>query len=241
MLKILEQLFQKKVTATLLCACCSAFADPLKAALAADVKEPVRYKPVTVVRYPARLVPFIRRGDNFMQDEEFMKAVGCYSEAIKQDPTVGLFYAKRANAYELLKKPALALAEWNKVVSLNPEIGANYLSRGRMYDNLGKDKEALKDYLSAITHGSKSANGDAARIYQRTGQYEKYIAAISSCILVKRPLERIPFYFDRAAVYDKLGKTALAAQDRKIANQLLNQSGAENMDKYPTVVRKKIE
>ncbi len=209
---------------------------PIWASSPTKNKEVVQYKKFVPIRYPLRFVPIIRRGDNFLQDEEFSKAVECYSDAIKQSPTTSDFYSKRANAYELLKKPALALADWNKVIALEPN-GPNFVCRGRAYDNLGRDKEALKDYLSAIERGSKSANKDAARIYKRTGQYEKFVAAISSYIMIMRPLERIPFYFDRASGYDKLGKTALAEQDRKIANQLLNQSGAENMDKYPTVVQ----
>ncbi len=211
---------------------------PSRASPPTNNKEVIQYKNISIERYPQRFRPLIRRGDNFKQDEEFSKAVDCYSEAIKQCSNIGLFYSKRASAYELLKKPALALADWNKVIALDPN-GPNFVCRGRAYDNLGQDKEALKDYLNAIAHGSKSANKDAARIYKRTGQYEKFVAAISSYIMVMRPLERIPFYFDRATGYDKLGKTALAEQDRKIANQLLNQSGAENMDKYPNVVRPK--
>jgi len=188
---------------------------------------------------PVKLLPLARRGNNYMQEEQFEQAAEVYSQAIKQAPDIVLFYQCRADAYELMKKPALALVDWNKIVALKPRTSTSYLYRGRIYDNLGRDQEALADYNRAIAHGCQTAYKDLARVYEKQGKYDLCIHNLSLYLNTVQQLERIPFLNDRARIYQKMGKAALAEADRKSAAKLLSQSGGQNIEKYPDLVRSK--
>ncbi|MBS1997915.1 MAG: hypothetical protein JSS86_16445 [Cyanobacteria bacterium SZAS LIN-2] len=185
---------------------------------------------------PPRVIPYVRRGDALMGEEEFDKAAATYSQALQLEPRLTALYAMRADAYELGHKTDKALSDWNSIIALKPKMGSNYLLRGRVLENMGKDDLALKDYNHAIALGYKVGYKDSARLYERHGQLKECVEHISRYLETQKPLDSIQFYFDRARVYQKLGRADLAAADTSTATKLLKDCGTENIDKYPVLV-----
>jgi len=195
-------------------------------------------KPVPLYKYcPKSILKFVTSGDAYMEAENYNAALKMFTAAIAIEPKAYFVYARRADTYSLLHKQDLALADLDKCISLNGTVANHYLQRGRLEDTMGKNQEALRDYEFAIAHGMTTPYKDAARVCERLGKLDKSVEHLSNCISHQRALEKIPFLFDRARVYGKLGKTALAAQDKQLAAKLLKDCGTDNIDDYPNLVR----
>ena len=73
---------------------------------------------------------------------------------------------------------------------------------------------------------------DQARVLERNGKPEQAVVSLTKLMPTIGPLERIPYLFQRAQIYEKLGKTELAKADKKLANDLVDKSGGQNADHY---------
>ena len=182
--------------------------------------------------FPPSLASLKRQIDNQIQRENFETVVELSTRAIKANPKYAVFYAKRAEAYVMLSKNDLAIADLTEAIRLQPRIGFPLIARGRIYDNQGKDDLALADYNHGIALGNWTGYKDQARILERKGQYDKAVVSLTKVLIKVQPLERIPFLFQRAKNYEKLGKKDLAKADKKLAEDLLNKSGGQNADRY---------
>ncbi len=172
------------------------------------------------------------QADELYQEEEFDKAIEIYTNLLRKEPNCIAFLVKRSESYAMNKKMELAVKDMTRVVQLRPNRDYGFLSRGRLYENMGKEDLAMKDYQTAVTLGSATGYKDQAHIFERRGEYKIAADYMGRYIRSSRPLSAIPFYFDRARIYDKMGRKDLAAQDRKTANDLVNSSGGHQIDKY---------
>ncbi len=181
---------------------------------------------------PPHLASLKRQIESQTQNDNFDTVVSLATKAIAASPKTASFYAKRAEAYLILNKPDLAMADLTTAAKLQPKIGWPLIARGRIYDSQGKDALALADYNRGIALGCFVGYKDQARVLERNGQLEKAAVSLTRLMPAIRPLERIPFLFQRAKIYEKLGKIDLAKADNKLASDLVDKSGGKNADRY---------
>lgn len=181
---------------------------------------------------PPHLASLKRQIDNQYKNENFDTVVALCTKAIAVSPKVALFYARRADAYLILDKLELAKADFTTAAKLKPKIGWPLVARGRIYDSQGKDELALADYNRGIELGCLVGYKDQARVLERNGKPEQALVSLNKLMPTIGPLERIPYLFQRAQIYEKLGKTELAKADKKLANDLVDKSGGQNADHY---------
>jgi len=124
------------------------------------------------------------------------------------------------------------MVDLTTAATLQPKIGWPLIARGRIYDSQGKDALALADYNRGIALGCFVGYKDQARVLERNGQLEKAAVSLTKLMPTIGPLERIPYLFQRAKIYEKLGKTELAKADNKLASDLVDKSGGKNADRY---------
>lgn len=181
---------------------------------------------------PPHLESLRRQIQSQTQNDNFDTVVSLATKAIAASPKTASFYAKRAEAYLILNKPDLAMVDLTTAATLQPKIGWPLIARGRIYDSQGKDALALADYNRGIALGCFVGYKDQARVLERNGQLEEAAVSLTKLMPAIRPLERIPYLFQRAKIYEKLGKTELAKADNKLASDLVDKSGGKNADRY---------
>lgn len=181
---------------------------------------------------PPHLLSLKRQIESQTQNDNFETVVTLATKAITASPKTASFYAKRAEAYLILNKQDLAMADLTTAARLQPKTGWPLIARGRIYDNQGKDALALSDYNRGIALGCLVGYKDQARVLERNGQLEKAAVSLTKLMPTMGPLEQIPFLFQRAKIYEKLGKIELAKADKKLASELVDKSGGKNADRY---------
>ena len=100
-----------------------------------------------------------KEGEAFSEQGKWEKAVVSFTNAIKYFPKLPAnygFYVNRGNAYSMLGKLDLALADYKKALDSFPnkgamELGEVYYNRGEAYNRNGKPELAILDYEKAIT------------------------------------------------------------------------------------------
>lgn len=181
---------------------------------------------------PPHMASLKRQMESQTQNDNFETVVSLATKAIAASPKTASFYAKRAEAYLILNKPDLAMVDLTTAAKLQPKIGWPLIARGRIYDSQGKDALALADYNRGIALGCLPGYKDQARVLERNGQLEKAAVSLTKLMPTIGLLERIPYLFQRAKIYEKLGKIELAKADKKLASELLDKSGGQNADRY---------
>ncbi|XP_075038883.1 hsc70-interacting protein [Mixophyes fleayi] len=86
---------------------------------------------------------------NAFGDGELQKAIDLFTEAIKLNPRVSIFYAKRASVYVKLQKPNAAIRDCDKAITINPDSAQPYKWRGKAYRLLGHWEDAAHDLAMA--------------------------------------------------------------------------------------------
>jgi TonB family protein len=157
-------------------------------------------------------------------------ALGACSEALRLDPKNPSAYYCRAQVLTSMGQGEKALPDIDEAIRLKPDFGLAYLTRGTIKGELRQLEPAIAD----MTRGMELLGDDVAYFhYSRRGgfyfQSEKYEEALKDFnkAIELRPENELN-YTDRAQTYDKLGKTDLAAADRKKAAELRND---EEIDK----------
>lgn len=181
---------------------------------------------------PPHLESLRRQIQSQTQNDNFETVVSLATKAIAASPKTASFYAKRAEAYLILNKPDQAMVDLTTAAKLQPKIGWPLIARGRIYDSQGKDALALADYNRGIALGCLVGYKDQARVLERNGQLEKAAVSLTKLMPTIGLLERIPYLFQRAKIYEKLGKIELAKADKRLASELLDKSGGQNADRY---------
>lgn len=181
---------------------------------------------------PPHLASLKRQMESQTQNDNFETVVSLATKAIAASPKTASFYAKRAEAYLILNKPDQAMVDLTTAAKLQPKIGWPLIARGRIYDSQGKDALALADYNRGIALGCLVGYKDQARVLERNGQLEKAAVSLTKLMPTIGLLERIPYLFQRAKIYEKLGKIELAKADKRLASELLDKSGGQNADRY---------
>lgn len=158
------------------------------------------------------------RGQEYFRLENFAKAVEDWNRAIAWEPK-GWQYAQRAKAYMGLGQAKEAMADLTKAIQMQPRSDV-YEMRGRLHQINGDHDLAVADFTRALEIGGPGVGALRERSvsYRHLGKLEEAVRDMSGVIKIIPGEPKA--YTDRAKLYDKLGKTALARQDRERAHQL---------------------
>ena len=77
---------------------------------------------------------------------DFKTSVDLFSEAIKYDPTLSLFFVCRGAASLKLGRAHDAIGDFNQAINLKPGYARAYHLRGLAYEKLGHHARAFRDF-----------------------------------------------------------------------------------------------
>lgn len=96
-------------------------------------------------------------GNNYYMNDEYEKAVECYTKAIELDPTMVWGYCNRASAYYFLGRYEEAIQDYSKVLETNPDDVEAHNSLGWIYLEIGEKEKSLYHFKRACDLGYESA------------------------------------------------------------------------------------
>ncbi|KAI4497466.1 hypothetical protein M0802_007477 [Mischocyttarus mexicanus] len=97
--------------------------------------------------------------NEYFKIQAYEKAIELYTEAIKLNPNIALYYGNRSFAYLKTECFGYALADASKAIELDRNYLKGYYRRATAYMSLGKYKLALKDYQTVCN--ARPNNKDA--------------------------------------------------------------------------------
>lgn len=94
----------------------------------------------------AKAEKFKEEANEFFKIQAYEKAIKLYTNAIKLNPNVAVYYGNRSFAYLKTECFGYALTDASKAIKLDKNYVKGYYRRAATYMSLGKFKLALKDY-----------------------------------------------------------------------------------------------
>jgi len=82
--------------------------------------------------------------------ENFDKAIGDYTEAVKLNKRFSDAYFNRAALYQQKKQFDKAIKDYGRVIKLNPKDDIAYYNRGILYVEAGNKDKAIEDFEKAM-------------------------------------------------------------------------------------------
>ncbi len=161
---------------------------------------------------------YFNLGMNFMDKEDFEKAINKFSKVIEIEPTSYVAYYNRGNAKRELYKYQEAINDYTKAIQINPEYFRAYCNRGNLKDILEDHHGAVDDFTKAlkISPGDSASYLNRARAYLKLRQYE--IAVYDYNKVLDEDLDYQLAYWDYVSAYVDRGKARLQnLGDSKIA------------------------
>ncbi|XP_065063810.1 stress-induced-phosphoprotein 1-like [Rhopilema esculentum] len=92
------------------------------------------------------------KGNKFLQEGDFGKAIECYSEAIELCPKNHVLFSNRSAAFAKQEKYSEALVDAKRTVELNPQWGKGYSRLGAALTYLGRYAEAKQAYEDGLKY-----------------------------------------------------------------------------------------
>ncbi len=86
---------------------------------------------------------------------DYENALIDFTQCITLDPQNMEAHLERANVYAKQRQFALALADYNKIISIYPTTGITYRFRGEVYFQMGNKAEACADWKQAQQFGEQ--------------------------------------------------------------------------------------
>lgn len=163
----------------------------------------------------------IAKGQTYMKQEEYGKAVSHFSESIRLNPNNLYAYTLRGMAHtELIKKHEGTFNKINKLLEAEPDNPDYYNRRGVVYSKLGEYDDAAQDFTTAIRLAPKEAKGYFNRAYMmfHKQEYDKAIVDFDKAIQLDP--QYASAYYGRGYAYFRKGLSKAAQEDRSRAIQL---------------------
>ena len=162
----------------------------------------------------------LNEGISLYNKHDYNNAILKYSEAVEFDADLAPAYANRGNAYGVLGKYDIALADLNKAIQLKDNVFWFYSDRGNIHVMMQNRDLALDDFNKAIALYPYSAKiyGDRSNVYY--GKKE-YLNAMNDAI---KSVELDPYnasgYISKAMIFEKLDKPDKALENYNKALEL---------------------
>jgi tetratricopeptide (TPR) repeat protein len=143
-----------------------------------------------------------------------------YGEAIKLDPTYGMYYYSRGLVRADKKDYQAAIVDYCEAIKLSPNKSRIYKSRAFSYSKINQFDKAIADYSKFLEEQPENYNAMLARAecYSNAHRFAEALTKYSEFIK-SRPHDARG-YVARANVYKKLGKKDLAEADLKAATAM---------------------
>lgn len=129
-------------------------------------------------------------------------------------------YGNRGNAWQALRDPAKAVADYSRAIDLHPEFALTWHNRGLVFAALGDHRRAIEDYTKAIELDPELATAWGSRgvAHRELGEHEAALADLNRAIELDP--EGARHYQNRANVRCALGEVDGAVEDRLEAIRL---------------------
>jgi len=154
--------------------------------------------------------------------EDLASALVDINKAIAINPKLSEFYFQQAQIYSDMQKHDLAMQALTTGISQHDDnVGWwFYSNRAHLYELKGNYARALSDLSEAVRLSPKDGGirYDRAVVYFHQGRYQEAVNDLTVASASKNVDDKNRTLQLRAQCYDKLGKTDLAAKDRKQCN-----------------------
>jgi tetratricopeptide (TPR) repeat protein len=155
-----------------------------------------------------------QRGDCFLNQDEFLKAIGDFTIAISHfrddddDP-----YQKRGYCYFKTGDFDRAIVDLTEAIKRRPKIETNYITRGQCFGEKGNTDKEMADYTKAIELAPNEVAAFLARstAYERHGDASKAIADYTTATALAP--RRAATYYNRGMCYKEQGNFNNAIAD----------------------------
>lgn len=129
-------------------------------------------------------------------------------------------YGNRANAWQALRDPAKAVADYSRALDLDPDHALTWHNRGLVFAALGDHQRAIADYTEALERDPEltAAWGSRGVAYREIGHYEEALADLDRAIEMAPDTAR--HFQNRANVRCALRQAEGALKDRIAAIRL---------------------
>jgi len=167
---------------------------------------------------------YFLRGNANRDNGSLDLAIGDYNTALSLNPSMTNAYMNRGLVRLRQADYQRAIADLTKAGEVNPKESEVYYNRGLVYDKKGDTARAIADYDKYISMNSAEP-GKLADGYSRRGMVYYDLNDLTQALndlamAVRLAPETALFYTQRAKIYRKQGKTALAAADEAKAAAL---------------------
>jgi len=155
----------------------------------------------------------LHKGLSYANKGNMLKAIECYTEAIKLDPNYALAYCNRGLVYHHLGKNEKGVEDCTKAISLEPKNPLLYYKRIKIYEKLEKYEEAIGDYSKIIDldPNDEWAYYHRGYAYSKLRKYKEALKDYTKAIDLKTNEKW--FYYNRGYAYDALRKYKEAVKD----------------------------
>lgn len=130
---------------------------------------------------------FLDRGNDFLDDGQYDKAIADFTAALALNPNSAPAYGSRGITYVWKGDYAAAEKDLAKAEELRPQSAVVYRARGLMAEQRGEFANAVEAYTNALESNPKSsfALGHRGRAYMALGDKHKALADFESALRIK--------------------------------------------------------
>ena len=158
---------------------------------------------------------FGNRGKCYALLSRFEEAIPDLSKSLELEPKSAEIWYFRAFSSEKTGNLTEALNDYTKAVELNPDYVEALVNRGLLHYKDNKYDLAIKDNTRALSIAAAGIKPmilvTRANAYMQSGQLNEALADLNEAVAIDPNYKRA--YQSRAAVYQKLGQNAKAAED----------------------------
>jgi len=151
-------------------------------------------------------------GQYYFSVDQYEKAIACFSEVIKINPTGKDAYHLRSISYAALKQYDAGIRDMDAYLKIAPKHGRGYQWRAEAYKQTGQWAKAIADLDRAILFSPDSSNEfiiERADLYVKLKQYEKAVSDYDKAIKLN-PSDDV-IWFKKGQALMQLGQYQKAA------------------------------
>jgi tetratricopeptide (TPR) repeat protein len=153
--------------------------------------------------------------------KQYDKAIADLTRAIELEPSEALF-RDRGVARFCANQNQEALDDFDHALTMDPSDSYSQVDRSAVFYKEGKYQDAYDAACKAISIDPKNKSGFCNRgeASYKLGKYDDALADLNEAVQLENPMDKGEAYYFRSRVYEKLGKSDLAAADKKMSDSL---------------------
>ena len=168
----------------------------------------------------------------FDEIEEYQSVIAALNEHLAANPRDGVAYNNRGLANSEMGNAAEALNDFAKAIEFAPSDPVPYMNRGDLYLRHKPQpmfKEAIADFDRAISIKADDATFHRRRAHAclAAGDIDPALKSLDRAIALEPEFKQS--YVERAALHERLGDTASASRDLRLAYESQTQASASEV------------